>query len=109
MLPGPVLVMLKILAWLWVPLWVTDGAMAPELDAKTVFLVSMLALAATLAAMELHRQDRVDARIREGLEAHRRSEAEIAQLAAAAVDGGAAVEPIPQRAPDLRLVRDPAS
>lgn len=97
MLPGPVLVMLRVLSWLSLPLWPAGAASAFALDIRAVVIVSSLALAATLAALTLHMHDRVDARITKGLAAQR--ERQDALLHAMEAVAGPA-EPSPQ----LRVV-----
>lgn len=114
MLPGPVLVMLRVLAWLSLPLWPADVSAAFVLDDNGVVILTGAAMVATFCALSLHTHNRMDDRLARGLAAQRRSEAEIALLAGAMVDSGmVAVAPILRTSggiPVLRSVPDcPAS
>ena len=112
MLPGPVLVMLRILAWLLAPHLALATASSFIFDDRGVFICCTLAITSVICALQLHTHDRVDARITQGFDVHGQNEAQLARLAASVLDSGqVAVTPIPQpaAAPDLRLVQDGAS
>ena len=106
MLPGPVLVMLRVLSWLSIPLW--PGGIAAEFifdDEGFEVLVAGAALAATIAALMLHMHDKMDERVAKGLAAQKHAQDALVH----AVDAVAGDVPPPRRTTrPLRAVPDDA-
>lgn len=105
MLPGPVLVILRVLALLLAPHLALATVGIFLFSNRGVYLCCTLAVISAVCALSLHAHDRVDERIRKGFAAHERSQDALVH----AMDVVAGDVPPPRRATrPLRAVPDDA-